>query len=62
MYQLLAMCQEYGFYTNSVMHVLFLPSLNFISYKEILWQKIKVILRRVSNNSAPPHMYMMFPP
>ena len=47
MYQLLAMCQEYGFYTNSVMHVLFLPSLNFISYKEILWQKIKVILRRV---------------
>lgn len=60
MYQLLAMCQEYDFYTNSVMHVLFLPSLNFISYKEILWQKI--ILQRVSNNSAPPYMYMMFPP
>lgn len=62
MYQLLAMCQEYDFYTNSVMYVLFLPSLNFIFYKEILWQKTKVILQRVSNNSAPPYMYMVFPP
>ena len=59
MYQLFVMCQEYDFYTNSVMHVLFF-ALNFLFHKEILWQKI--ILQSESLISAPPYMYMVFLP